>query len=77
MYFIDVSVLHSPHFDWVVAHVGSCFPKTVVTRVLSCGLKDFYVQGTESNAQRGRGFIPGHFDPKVSKLFSKALKNLN
>ncbi|KAF4517181.1 hypothetical protein B566_EDAN005613 [Ephemera danica] len=42
---LDVSVKHSPHFDWVVAHVGSCFPRTVVTRVLSCGLKDFYQQG--------------------------------
>ncbi|CAB3365565.1 Hypothetical predicted protein [Cloeon dipterum] len=67
---LDVSVAHSPHFDWVVAHVGSCFPKTVVTRVLSCGLKDFYAQGLECNAQRGRGFIPGHFDPQASKLNS-------
>nr|XP_018898906.1 PREDICTED: integrator complex subunit 5 [Bemisia tabaci] len=38
---LDFSVLHSPAFDWVVAHVGSCFPQTVITRVLSCGLKDF------------------------------------
>ncbi|KAG8227424.1 hypothetical protein J437_LFUL000433 [Ladona fulva] len=38
---LDTSVVHSPHFDWVVAHVGSCFPHTVITRVLSCGLKDF------------------------------------
>lgn len=38
---LDTCVAHSPHFDWVVAHVGSCFPRTVMTRVLSCGLKDF------------------------------------
>ncbi|CAH1979518.1 unnamed protein product [Acanthoscelides obtectus] len=38
---LDASVKHSPHFDWVVAHVGSCFPNTVITRVLSVGLKDF------------------------------------
>ncbi|XP_043477683.1 integrator complex subunit 5 [Leptopilina heterotoma] len=38
---LNTSVLHSPHFDWVVAHVGSCFPNTVITRVLTCGLKDF------------------------------------
>ncbi|XP_058797109.1 integrator complex subunit 5 [Phymastichus coffea] len=38
---LDTSVMHSPHFDWVVAHVGSCFPNVVITRVLSCGLKDF------------------------------------
>lgn len=35
------SVKYSPHFDWVVAHIGSCFPKTIVNRVLMCGLKDF------------------------------------
>ncbi|KAJ8920161.1 hypothetical protein NQ315_011822 [Exocentrus adspersus] len=40
---LDTSVKHSPNFDWVVAHVGSCFPNTVITRVLSCGLKDFYL----------------------------------
>lgn len=38
---LDTCVAHNPHFDWVVAHVGSCFPRTVMTRVLSCGLKDF------------------------------------
>lgn len=38
---LDTSVKHSPNFDWVVAHVGSCFPNTVITKVLSCGLKDF------------------------------------
>jgi integrator complex subunit 5 len=38
---LDTSVKHSPHFDWVVAHVGSCFPETVIGRVLSVGLKDF------------------------------------
>ncbi|OAD58560.1 Integrator complex subunit 5 [Eufriesea mexicana] len=46
---LDTSVLHSPHFDWVVAHVGSCFPNTVITRVLSCGLKDFCTMGHEHN----------------------------
>ncbi|XP_023310330.1 integrator complex subunit 5-like [Anoplophora glabripennis] len=50
---LDTSVKHSPNFDWVVAHVGSCFPNTVITRVLSCGLKDFcqnksYDQGCKS-----------------------------
>ncbi|XP_024943698.1 integrator complex subunit 5 [Cephus cinctus] len=48
---LDTSVLHSPHFDWVVAHVGSCFPNTVITRVLSCGLKDFCAMGYEHNVQ--------------------------
>lgn len=48
---LDTSVLHSPHFDWVVAHVGSCFPNTVITRVLSCGLKDFFTMDHEHNVK--------------------------
>lgn len=38
---LETSVQHSPHFDWVVAHIGSCFPDTVIRRVLACGLRDF------------------------------------
>ncbi|XP_027562712.1 integrator complex subunit 5-like, partial [Neopelma chrysocephalum] len=42
---LDTSVQHSPHFDWVVAHIGSSFPGTIISRVLSCGLKDFCAHG--------------------------------
>ncbi|XP_046389337.1 integrator complex subunit 5 [Ischnura elegans] len=52
---LDTSVVHSPHFDWVVAHVGSCFPHTVITRVLSCGLKDFCHHASSSFAISGTG----------------------
>ena len=45
---LETSVEHSPHFDWVVAHIGGCFPHTVVTRILACGLQDFILYGTES-----------------------------
>ncbi|XP_053133643.1 integrator complex subunit 5 [Hemicordylus capensis] len=45
---LDTSVQHSPHFDWVVAHIGSSFPNTIISRVLSCGLKDFCMHGTAS-----------------------------
>ncbi len=41
------SVRHSPHFDWVVAHIGGCFPDTVINRVLNVGLKEF-CQSAES-----------------------------
>lgn len=44
---LETSVEHSPHFDWVVAHIGGCFPHTVVTRVLSCGLQDFLLYSAE------------------------------
>jgi integrator complex subunit 5 len=62
---LDTSVKHSPNFDWVVAHVGSCFPNTVITRVLSCGLKDFcqiksYEQGSNSPKLRSVVGILGH-----------------
>ena len=36
---LDASVAHGSKFDWVVAHIGSCFPDVVITRVLSVGLK--------------------------------------
>ncbi len=38
---LDTSVKHAPHVDWVVAHIGSCFPHTVIRRVLAVGLEEF------------------------------------
>ncbi|XP_022084361.1 integrator complex subunit 5-like [Acanthaster planci] len=58
---LDTSVQHSPHFDWVVAHIGSCFPNTIITRVLCCGLKDF------CNSQ-SQGLVAP--DKKVPKMAS-------
>lgn len=45
---LETSVDHTPHFDWVVAHIGGCFPHTVVNRVLLCGLQDFVMYGADS-----------------------------
>jgi len=50
---LDTSVRHTPHFDWVVAHLGSCFPNTVIRRVLTVGLKDFITQATAQVQQDG------------------------
>lgn len=77
----DTSVKHSPNFDWVVAHVGSCFPNTVITRVLSCGLKDFcqnksYVQGCESPKLKSVVGILGHLANSHSEDIQKALLDL-
>lgn len=58
---LETSVQHSPHFDWVVAHIGSCFPNTVITRVLACGLKDFISHEDEPEA---------NMEKKVPKLAS-------
>lgn len=59
---IDTSVKHSPHFDWVVAHIGSCFPTTIINRVLSLGLKDF------CNSQSGGHLVATEI--KVPKMVS-------
>lgn len=53
-----MSILHNPHFDWVIVHVGSSFPETVINKVLTCGIKDFC--SSEQNT-------------KVSSIFLKSL----
>ncbi|KAF5290000.1 hypothetical protein FQR65_LT11666 [Abscondita terminalis] len=78
---LDTSVKHSPNFDWVVAHVGSCFPTTVITRVLSCGLKDFcqnksYEQGSESPKLKSVVGILGHLAGSHCDDICTALLNL-
>ncbi|CAH0555830.1 unnamed protein product [Brassicogethes aeneus] len=75
---LDTSVKHSPHFDWVVAHVGSCFPNTVITRVLSCGLKDFsqnksYEQGCNSAKLKSVVGILGHLAGSHTEDIRKAI----
>ncbi|KAJ0002885.1 hypothetical protein NQD34_008034 [Periophthalmus magnuspinnatus] len=62
---LDTSVQHSPHFDWVVAHIGSAFPGTIISRVLACGLKDFCSHGAKD--QSLMGIDKG---PKVPKIGS-------
>jgi integrator complex subunit 5 len=44
---LETSVKHNPHFDWVVAHIGSCFSHTITHRVLSVGLKDYITASKE------------------------------
>lgn len=75
---LDTSIKHSPNFDWVVAHVGSCFPHTVITRVLSCGLKDFcqiksYEQGSNSPKLRSVVGILGHLAGSHSSDIQSAI----
>lgn len=52
---LDTSVQHSPHFDWVVAHIGSAFPGTIISRVLVCGLKDFCSHGAKDQVLMDKG----------------------
>ncbi|XP_040184873.1 integrator complex subunit 5 isoform X2 [Rana temporaria] len=51
---LDTSVQHSPHFDWVVAHIGNSFPSTIISRVLSCGLKDFCAHSSPAETPEKR-----------------------
>ncbi|XP_072101674.1 LOW QUALITY PROTEIN: integrator complex subunit 5 [Mobula birostris] len=67
---LDTSVQHSPHFDWVVAHIGSSFPNTIISRVLSCGLKDFCLHGGPSPADPLLLPPPAAADQRVPKIAS-------
>ncbi|XP_076454968.1 integrator complex subunit 5-like isoform X2 [Babylonia areolata] len=60
---LEASVQYSPHFDWVVARIGSCYPTTIITRVLNCGLKDF--------CSAGRGDPTTERDPGARKKVPK------
>jgi len=55
---LETSVKHTPHFDWVVAHIGSCFPHTVTHRVLSVGLKDFITASKEGEGELSLAKVP-------------------
>ncbi len=63
---LDISVKHSPNFDWVVAHIGGCFPHTVITRVLNVGLKEF-CQSAEQQMNKDGKFNVGRV-PKLNSV---------
>lgn len=66
---LDTSVQHSPHFDWVVAHIGSAFPGTIISRVLACGLKDFCSHGTKDQGMMvAMGADKGSRVPKIGSV---------
>lgn len=65
---LDTSVQHSPHFDWVVAHIGSAFPGTIISRVLACGLKDFCSHGSKDQGLGAMGGDKGSRVPKIGSV---------
>uniref|UniRef100_A0A8D3E9S9 Integrator complex subunit 5 n=1 Tax=Scophthalmus maximus TaxID=52904 RepID=A0A8D3E9S9_SCOMX len=65
---LDTSVQHSPHFDWVVAHIGSAFPGTIISRVLACGLKDFCSHGAKDQGLMVMGLEKGNRVPKIGSV---------
>lgn len=60
---LDSAVKHSPHFDWVVAYIGSYFYKSIINRLLSGALKEF-----QNNAAN---------DDQVSLLLLTAIRILD
>lgn len=100
---MNVNILHCMNFvvvwiyvatiDWVSYNLNrcpdrSCFPRTIITRVLNCGLKDFCssgVEGADKDISSSRMKIPkmasvvgilGHLASKHSQDIRKALTNL-
>lgn len=65
---LDTSVQHSPHFDWVVAHIGSAFPGTIISRVLACGLKDFCSHGAKDQGLMVMVVDKGSRVPKIGSV---------
>ena len=55
---LETSVKHTPHFDWVVAHIGSCFPHTVTHRVLSVELRDYITASKEGEGEVSLTKVP-------------------
>jgi len=64
---LETSVRHTPHFDWVLAHIGSCFPHTVTHRVLSVGLRDFMTSSQEAGPG-ARGETIMRMTPRLSSV---------
>ena len=54
---LDLSVRHGSQFDWVVAHIGSAFPETIITRVLAVGLKELCGYAESQVGMEARGNI--------------------
>lgn len=81
---LDKSITYSPYFDWVVAHVGSCFPQTVINKVLYCGLKDFCLNEQSSKAPKLNSVagilahLAGtHFNDVKTELYNLFMWSLN
>ncbi|XP_037083736.1 integrator complex subunit 5-like [Pollicipes pollicipes] len=78
---LDTSAAYTPHFDWVVAHIGSCFPSTIIERVLSVGLREFCAQqaaapGGTPGKRSSVVQILGHLAARNSAEICDALKAL-
>ena len=68
---LNTAVRHAPAFDWVVAHIGSCFPKTIIARVLCVGRKDFCVFHASSEG----GGVEGDSGP-AAKMYAAKMNSV-
>jgi len=67
---LDASMKHGPAFDWVVAHVGARFPDTVIARVFSVGLRDFWSACGDDQTVTESGQVNLAKIPKISSVVS-------
>jgi len=74
--FLDTSAAHSPHFDWVLAHVGNTYPQTVVTEVLNLGLNNFSSNPPQGGKLSSVAGILGHLSTTHSKEVQNAFDQL-
>ena len=65
---LETSVKHAPHFDWVLGHIGSCFPQTMTQRVLSVGLRDFIACSRERPPSSGSGEAVLNRSPRLTSV---------
>jgi hypothetical protein len=72
---LDGSVRHGPNFDWVVAHIGGCFPEIVITRVLSVGLKSHQEMAKVNSVVGILGHLGSTHKPEIKACIYKMLVN--
>jgi len=65
---LDASMRHGPTFDWVVAHVGARFPDTVIARVFSVGLKEFWSAIGDDQSVTETGQVNLQKIPKINSV---------
>uniref|UniRef100_A0A1B0CEH9 Putative integrator complex subunit 5-like protein n=1 Tax=Lutzomyia longipalpis TaxID=7200 RepID=A0A1B0CEH9_LUTLO len=67
-------VSHTPHFDWVVARLGGCFPLKVISKILQCGLKAF--SGNFNNTLDSEVGILGYLSMAHERDLNIALREM-
>lgn len=79
---LDISVSNSPNYDWVIAHIGNCFPHIFIDKILLSGLKNYILMSTEHKDKKNEvklmSFIGilDHLSGSHFSIMSKAVLTL-